>query len=111
MILYIDMNNHDFKTDQDAFVIKVEGIEYASCKEVLLNTTVYASATRLSRNLIILETDNPDNAVYIALDEKSTKAATDCTKIIFNGPEKAITFKLRENEIMAKKAVLALAQT
>ena len=111
MILYIDMHNHEFELRGDAFIINVEGPEYASCKEILLNTKIFASVTRLSRNLIVLETEKENNSVYIALDEKSIKPAAECEKIIFNGPEKSIIFKLRENEVIAKKAVLALAQT
>ncbi len=111
MILYVDMLNHKYSQEDDTFIIKVDSVEYLACRDILLNTKITTRPYRLSRNVIVLETEKENDSVYIALTEKDSKDAASCSKIKFVGPEKTITVDIKEDDIVIKKAVLSVGQT
>lgn len=110
MILYVDMLNHKHSHDGDNLIINVDSVEYLACRDILLNTKITTRPYRLSRNVIVLETEKENDCVYIALTEKDATGAANCSKIKFVGPEKTITVDIKEEDIVIKRAVLSVGQ-
>ena len=110
MILYIDLVNHEHKNEDGVFAIKVDEVEYASCREILIDKTVHTRSYKFSRKVLLLEPEDEDQCVVIALTEEYADLAAKCEKIRLKGPKKTITINIKEEDMLMKKVVLGLGK-
>lgn len=110
MIMYIDILNHERENKDGIFVINVDEVEYAACREILLDKKISTRSYKFSRNVLVFEIDDEEDCIYVALDEEYSKLAAKCEKVMFKGPKKTINVNIKEEDMLMKKVVLGLGK-
>ncbi len=109
--MYIDVLNHEHENEDGTFAIKVDEVEYASCREILIDKTIQTRSYKFSRKVLLLEPEDDENqCVVIALTEEYADLAAKCEKIRLKGPKKTITINIKEEDMLMKKVVLGLGK-
>ncbi len=110
MIMYIDVLNHKHENRDGNFVINVDEVEYAECREIILGKDIRTRSYKFSRKVLVFESDEEEGCVCVALDEEYSKLAAKCEKILFRGPKKTLTVNIQEEDMLIKRVVLGLGK-